>query len=132
MIRTFHDIFNCALYISVTGIIIWVTQYTLTAPWWRNVIGITLIGFALVDLGIFLPPALALADPSGFSRYGEDTWYLVMITGVVVASAVFIVTRIVLWERLRRHPGRLPVDMMKRIAELEAENAALRQALDRT
>jgi len=125
------DIGNAALWASGAAIIIWVVQYSLLAPWWRSAIGITLIGLAFVDLAIYIPPLMALADPRDYAGFASTRWYLYLTVGIVVASAAFLITRIAAWERIRRHrdDGKfvLPAHMAARIAELEAQLAECQQ-----
>jgi hypothetical protein len=119
------DTGNAALWLSGAAIVIWVVQYSLLAAWWTSAIGVTLVGLALVDLAIFIPSLMALADPSDFAGFASTTWYLYLTVGIVIASAAFLVTRIVTWERIRRHRARgvpvLPAHMAARIKELEQE-----------
>ena len=127
MTHLLNDIGNAALWASGAAIIIWVVQYSLLAPWWRSAIGITLIGLALVDLAIYIPPLMALTDPADFTSFATTRWYLYLTVTIVVASAAFLVTRIAAWERIRRHrnDGKmvLPAHMAARIRELEAQLA---------
>lgn len=125
-----NDTGNAALWLSGAAIVIWVIQYSLLAAWWTTAVGVTLVGLALVDLAIFIPPLMALADPADYAGFASTTWYLYLTVGIVVASAGFLVTRIVTWERIRRHRYHghlmLPADLLIRIAELEAELEACR------
>ena len=96
------DLGDIAIWISSIGIVIWVVQYSLLSPWWKDTIGITMIGEALIILAIYIPTLLALADPAGFAGFATAGWYLWLTAAIVIAGAVFIVTRIVVWERIRR------------------------------
>ena len=124
------DTGNAALWLSGAAICIWIVQYTFLAAWWRSAIGVTLVGLALVDLAIFIPSLMALADPQDFANFATTTWYLYLTVGIVIASAAFLVTRIVTWERIRRRrkagEAVLPAHMAARIAELEQELEELR------
>lgn len=127
-----NDTGNTALWVAGAAIVIWIIQYSFLADWWKHAIGITLIGLALVDLAIYVPPLMALADPRDFAHFAATTWYLCLTVGIVVASAAFVITRIIVWERLRRERKRtgrpvLPVQMADRIAELEAQVAACKE-----
>jgi len=128
--RIAADIGDICLWLSSAAIAIWIIQYSVLASWWRHVIGVTLVGFALVTLAIYIPSLMALADPADFARFASTTWYQWLAIGIVFASAVFIITRIAAWERIRRHRHDgvmvLPAHMAARIRELEQENADLR------
>lgn len=131
------DTGNAALWLSGAAIIIFVVQYTLLARWWTTAIGISIVGLALVDLAIYIPPLMALADPHDFANFAATRWYLFLTVGIVVASAGFLVTRIVTWERIRRrrkHGGELalPAHMADRIRELEAQLAECQQRAGET
>jgi hypothetical protein len=133
--RLLSDIGNAALWASGAAIMIWIVQYSLLAPWWRSMIGISLVGLALVDLCIFLPSLMALADPADYAKFAQTRWYLYLTVTIVIASAVFVCTRIVVWEKLRRERKRtgrpaLPTQMHARIVELEQELAACREQLN--
>jgi hypothetical protein len=125
-----NDTGNAALWLSGAAIVIWIIQYSLLAAWWRTAIGVTLVGLAVCVLGIYIPSLMALADPQDFAGFAATTWYLYLTVGIVAASAGFLVTRIVTWERIRRHRYHghlmLPADLLIRIAELEAELEACR------
>jgi len=126
------DVGNLCLWLSSAAIVIWVVQYSILAAWWKHAIGITLVGFALVDLAIFVPGLLALADPADFSRFANMTWYHWLAVCILVASTAFIITRITAWERIRqrRHDEpELPAHLKERLAELETENQRLRERL---
>ena len=130
--RIATDVGNLCIWLSSAAITIWIIQYTILAAWWRHVIGITLVGFALVTLAIYIPSLIALADPADFAQFAGTTWYHWLAICIVVSSAAFIITRIAAWDRIRRRRGGrpvLPADMAARIAELEAENRHLRERL---
>ena len=102
MIRVIGDVGNAAIWISSAGLVFWMVQYSLLAPWWRDSLGVTLIGEALIILLIYIPTLLALADPAGFTNFAQTRWYLYLTAAIVIGSMVFILTRIVVWERTRR------------------------------
>ena len=126
--RVLQDAGDACLWASSVMIVAWVIQYSVLAPWWDNPIGITIVGEALCLLAIFVPSLLALADPAAFATFAQQTWYTYLTIGVVAATAVFLGTRIVTWELIRRRRGTagLPNGMAARITELETENARLR------
>jgi len=129
MTRLLGDIGDTAIWVASIGIVIWVAQYTLLAKWWRSTIGVTMVGEALCILAIFIPTLMALAFPARYEHFAAARWYLYLSVGVVVASAVFILTRIFTWEYIRRQRGTRvlsPAAMAQRITELETEVAALR------
>src|SRR5215469_6857777 len=103
--RIATDIGDICLWVSAAAILVWIIQYTVLAAWYRNVIGITLVGFALVTLAIYIPSLIALADPADMSNFASTTWYHWLAIAVVVSSAGFIITRIAAWERIRRRRG---------------------------
>lgn len=135
MIHLFTDIGNVCIWATSIGIAVWVIQYSLLAKWWRNTIGITMVGNALCILAIYIPSLMALADPADYVHFAAARWYLWLAVVIVVATAVFIITRIVTWEVIRRqrNGGRnalLPAEMAARITELQAERDELRRQLD--
>ena len=79
-------------------------------------------------------PAPGLGTPGGVHlNSAVVTGLIVGIPSTIIAvaaSAGFLVTRIVTWERIRRHRYHghlmLPADLLIRIAELEAELEACR------
>ena|SRR5215469_5429503 len=129
--RAAADIGDICLWISSAAIVVWIIQYSVLAAWWRSVIGITLVGFALVTLAIYIPSLMALADPHDMANFASSTWYRWLAIAIVFASAAFIITRIAAWDRIRRHrdDGKfvLPAHMAARIAELEAQLAECQQ-----
>ena len=134
MTRLLDDIGNFCLWVSSAMIVIWVIQYSLLAKWWRNFIGISIVGLALCLLAIYIPSLMALADPVDYANFATTRWYLWLTVGIVIATMAFLGTRIITWEviRRRRDHGRrvlLPAELMRRITELEAENACLQRRL---
>src|SRR5215469_7597103 len=116
--RIATDIGDICLWVSAAAILVWIIQYTVLAAWYRNVIGITLVGFALVTLAIYIPSLIALADPADMANFASTTWYRWLAISIVFASAVFMITRIAAWDRIRRQRDdgelTLPVDMAAR------------------
>lgn len=102
MIRVLTDAGNAAIWISSVGIVVWMIQYTALAPWWKDTLGVTLIGEAVVILLIYIPTLMALADPAGYANFAQARWYLYLTVAIVLATALFVLTRIVVWERTRR------------------------------
>src|SRR5215472_10626806 len=125
--RVATDVGNLCLWLSSVALAVWIIQYSVLAKWWTSVIGITLIGFALVDLAIYVPSLIALADPADMANFASTTWYHWLAICIVVSSAAFIITRITAWERIRRRRGDgrpvLPAHMAARIRELEQQLA---------
>lgn len=102
LIRTLEDVGNVALFISFIGIAVWVIQYSMLAKWWKNFIGITLVGEAVAIFLIYLPSVMGLIDPARFEMFAQTRWYLWLSFFIVTGTATFIVTRIVTWEMIRR------------------------------
>jgi hypothetical protein len=127
------DAGTAAIWAASIGIVIWIVQYSLLARWHRNFIGITMVGEALCILAIFIPSLMALADPADYAHFAQTTWYLWLSAGVVMATALFVFTRIATWEYIRRQRGAKsalsPGEMAARMAALEAENISLRELL---
>lgn len=115
---------DVALWASAIGILIWVIQYTILAKWWKNFIGITLVGEALCILAIYIPSLMALADPTDFASFAQTSWYLYLGFGIVTATALFIITRIITWEYVRRQRGRAKLQAEEQAVELSAVNYA--------
>ena len=134
MTHLLNDVGDVAIWVSSIGIVIWVIQYSALAAWWRNTIGITMVGLALVDLAIYAPTLMALIWPARYADFAGTRWYLYLTVSIVTVSAVFIITRIATWEHIRRqrdgHRRELsPGDLTARITALENENEELRQRL---
>jgi hypothetical protein len=110
------------LFVSSIGIIIWIVQYSLLAKWWKNFIGITLVGEALALFLIYLPSDMALVNPQRFMSFAQTRWYLWLSAGVVVATALFIVTRIFTWESIRRKRGKQVLAGDNHVTELQQPN----------
>lgn len=124
---------DAALWWSSAVIVAWVVQYSVLAEWWRNLIGITIVGLAICLLLVYIPSLMALAWPEQFATFAQTVWYKWLAIVIVNATAVFMTTRIWAWEQVRRRRGvtpLLPSDQAKRIAELETENAGLRQQIE--
>ena len=102
MIRAFTDLGDVCIWASSVMIVIFVIQYSVLASWWRGAIGITIVGEALCLLAIYVPSLLALADPGDFAGFAQSTWYRLLAVGIVAATTVFMATRIITWELLRR------------------------------
>lgn len=140
--RYWLDEGDAALWLASAAIVIWLIQYTMIVDWWRNspgsrgtrFVGITIAGLAICLLLVYIPSLLALAWPAKFAGFAATTWYHVLALVIVNATVVFMLTRIATWEYLRRQrrrgvPSTLPRDLVKRVDELEAENAELRERL---
>lgn len=139
--RYWLDEGNICLWLSAVAIIVWLGQYTMLVDWWKNApgargtrwIGITIVGLALCLLVIYIPSLMALAWPGRFAGFASTTWYRILAVVIVNASAVFILTRVATWEYLRRqrtvNGPTMPQELAGRLAELEAENAWLRERL---
>lgn len=102
MIRAVTDIGNFCLWGSSALIVIFMIQYTALAKWWKNPIGVTIIGLDLCLLAIFVPSLLAQADPGGFAHFASARWYLFLSASVVTLTFLFVATRVITWEYLRR------------------------------
>jgi hypothetical protein len=124
-----NDVGDVAIWVSSIGIVIWVIQYSALAAWWRNTIGITMVGLALMDLAIYTPTLMALIWPARYADFAGTRWYLYLTVGIVTVSAVFIITRIATWEYIRRQRNPATLSPAARITELEAENEELRKRL---
>lgn len=131
MRHVLNDVGNVAIWASAVFIVIFTIQYSVLSPWWRHFIGITIIGEGMAILAIYIPTLMVLA---GAGPYTGTAWYLWLTVVIVVATAFFMGTRIVVWESIRRKRRSisdtqllLPSKMAARIAELEAEVARLRE-----
>lgn len=93
------DVGNVFLWLASIFIVIWVVQYTILAPWWRDFVGVTMVGEALCLLAIFIPSLIQLADPH--EVFVGTRWYLYLSVFVVAFSCFFMGTRIVVWDRIR-------------------------------
>lgn len=105
MIRALTDLGDFCLWGSSALLVIFTVQYSLLAKWWRNPIGITIVGLDVCLLAIYVPSLLALADPGGFAHFASARWYLYLTVGIVVATFLFVATRVVTWELIRRQRG---------------------------
>ncbi len=137
MTRLLADIGDFCLWASSVMVVIFVIQYSVLASWWRNFIGITIVGEALALLAIYVPSLMGLADPAEFAHFAATRWYLYLTVAIVVATTLFLGTRILTWEAIRRKrndskAALLPSVMAERIDELETENDALRERLGET
>ena len=134
MTRVLNDAGNAAIWVASAGIVVWIVQYTILTKGrnWRDIIGVTLVGEALVILAIYIPTLMALADPVRYAHFATTRWYLYLTVGIVVATAVFIVTRIATWEYIRRQRNPGTLSPVQRISELETEVAELRARLGET
>jgi|SRR5262250_1156449 len=127
--RAAADIGNLCLWITAIAIVTWIIQYTWLTRGrnFRNIIGVSLVGFAVVTLAIYVLAILSLADPSDYSRFAGTHAYRWLATVILFSSSVFIITRIVAWEQMRRRGHATRSRAAARIAELEAENQLLRE-----
>lgn len=124
LIRILDDIGDTGLWVSGVGIVIWIIQYSILAKWWKNFIGITMVGEALALLLIYIPSLMALVDPVQFMSFSQTHWYLWLSTGIVVATALFIITRIVTWDYIRRQRGKYALTAETQVAELQQPKTA--------
>lgn len=122
---------NAALWLSSAAIVFWIIQYSALARWWRNFLGVTIVGLAFCLLLVYVPSLLALAWPAEFAGFASTRWYQDLAVGIVNATAIFMVTRIMMWEYVRRRRAKylLPSELAAKVASLEAEVAALRSRL---
>lgn len=118
-------IFCLSGFVSLTG---WVALYTRYARWWRDAIGRTLVVKTTLIAMLLIPTALSL-----FFRFNGPASLVAgwVDTGLIAAITPVMLWRIAIWQKIHRTATpRLPQQMQGRIAELEAENAALRQQLE--
>lgn len=125
---------NTALWVSSAAIVVWVIQYSKLAPWWRNFIGISIVGLAVCLLLVYIPSLLALAWPAQFAHFATARWYTWLAIIIVNLTALFMVTRIVTWDYIRRQRNGaksvlLPSEWAVQVAELQAEVERLRERL---
>lgn len=90
-----------ALAAGLVSVAAWIAVYTVTARWWRDPIGRTLVALAVLLAGLCVHPALRVFFGLGGSA---ATWADVALTGLVTPVMAW---RIVVWVRLSR-AGRHP------------------------
>lgn len=94
---------------AATASVVWfVLQYTLSAPWWRDPVGRTVIAKDLALLCLLIPACILLAWPSIFTQTDDEVIDLVSLGLVTVTMA----WRSVVWWRIR--PPRLPWKPIRR------------------
>lgn len=96
------DLGNFCLWGTAIALAVWIGQYWAMEDWWRNAIGIRLVGLAACVIVIYIPSMLALAWPSQFSGFASTTWYHFLAVGIVVATFVFALIGNITWEHIRR------------------------------
>lgn len=107
MLHLFTDIGNAALWGSSVLCAVFLIQYWLMEPsFWRNPVGGSIWGLTLMMLVIFAPSDLALADPA-FTGFGASVWYRWLAIVTVILVFVFMLTRVIAWEYVRRIRNRI-------------------------
>jgi hypothetical protein len=97
--RFVFDLGNTAQWVLAAGLVAWIAQYTVYAPWWTNPIGRSIVWLA-VSLEVVLGPSLfALADPS--SHFIASMGYDYLETANVTFAAFVILGRI--WQFYLEH-----------------------------
>lgn len=101
------DVGNFCLWGTAIALLIWIIQYSLMEDWWRNAIGIRLVGLAVCVIAIYIPSMMALADPRAFASFGSTLWYHWLVVGILVATFSFATLGVITWDRIHRQQKKL-------------------------
>lgn len=83
---------------ATVAILLWIVQYTLSAPWWRDQVGWTIVLKDVFLLAILVPSCIAILWPSVVSV--KDLAYIeaVMLPAITLAMII----RMAIWFRIRK------------------------------
>lgn len=101
------DVGNFCLWGTAIALIVWIIQYSVMDDWWRNAIGIRLVGLAACVIVIYIPSMLAGAYPSAFGHFASTLWYHWLAVGIVFSTFSFATLGVITWDRIRRQRKKL-------------------------
>lgn len=87
---------DIAIWFATIAVLIFLIRYTTLAPWWDNVVGITIVALDVALELVFIPSCLLLADPH-LSFFRTFWWQWVDIL------AIFAIAGIALWRTIAWH-----------------------------
>jgi len=89
------DAGNVAIWLAAITVLIFLIRYTTLAPWWDNVVGITIVALDVALELVFIPACILLADPE-LSFFRSTGWQWVEVLAVYAIS-VIAVWRTITW-----------------------------------
>lgn len=91
------DMLDALLWAAMVSVLVYVVQYTLSSPWWRDPVGRTVVAKDLVILMLLLLTCIGLIWPTWLTP-GEAT---VLTAVILVGVSVTMVWRSVVWYRIK-------------------------------
>lgn len=92
------DAENGSVFSVTVAVFIFMVQWTLSSPWWKDHVGVTLVVKDLCLLVIFVPTCMMLAWPGVISPLTGAILGFSSLVGITVAMA----WRSIVWYRIRR------------------------------
>lgn len=89
------DGLKVAVISGLCSLVLWMIVYTVLAPWWRNIIGRTLIAKSLLVAGLLIPAGLTLYFPD--LNRTVITWVDLILIGLITPIMIW---RTVVWLKL--------------------------------
>jgi hypothetical protein len=110
LLRIIKDIGDVAQWGIVFLIPLFIVQYSLLAKWWKNAVGRTIVLLDVCLLAALVPSIFLMIDPDEARRYFTTHVDDYVGTAIVVVVFGVVLTRIWMWERIRRrrHHNGLP------------------------
>jgi hypothetical protein len=90
------DAIDGVIWASTVLVLIFVVQYTLSAPWWRDPVGRTVVAKDICLLFLLIPACILLVWPHAFTPMEVAVIDLISLGGV----AVVMVWRCVVWFKI--------------------------------
>lgn len=97
------DAGNGAIFAATTAVVVSVVQWTVTSPWWKDHIGLTVILKDICLMVVLVPSSLLLIWPGLIGPLGAAILILCSMVGITLVLS----WRCVVWYRIRR-PWPLP------------------------
>lgn len=94
MTRVLLDIGDTGEYVATIACILFLINYSLLAPWWRNFVGRSIVLLDLGVLGITVPGCLQLMFPHHWDAFWSSDWYIALDVFIVWMIAAVAITRI--------------------------------------
>lgn len=83
------DLGNTAQWILGIGLGVWIIEYTMFAPWWRNWLGRSFVGVVIAFIAVLWPSMYQLADPN--SHFLGSTGYDYLEIANVTFAALIVI-----------------------------------------
>lgn len=92
----YQDAVNGVIWASTVLVVLFVLQYTLAAPWWRDPVGRTVVAKDIALLFLLIPACILLVWPHALDIWAAAALELASLGGV----AVVMVWRCIVWWKI--------------------------------